>query len=78
MISGLPLLHELLNAPLVVKLLQADGTTVVASASVMFDPLAQGLDQFSVNGLMLSASDSQNTSAPNVQLDVEVLRLWDM
>ena len=70
--SGLPLLHQLLNAPLVLKLLKANGTTVIASASLDFGPLAQGLDQFSAESLQLTASESPSLLGPNACLNAKV------
>lgn len=73
--SGLPLLHQLLNTPLVLTLLTADTSTPVATTSVDFGPFAQGLDQFAANGLKLTASDGQNSVAPTASLNVKVMLL---
>lgn len=71
---GLLLLHQLLNSPLVVRLLKADGVTAAASASVDFGRLAQGADQFAVNDLKLTAADTQTSLPPDARLNVKVPR----
>lgn len=70
--SGLVLLHQLLNSPLLVKLLKADGVTAAASAKVDFGTFAQGVDQFSVKDLKLTAADSQTSLPPDARLNVKV------
>lgn len=75
MLAGLLLLHQLLNAPLLIKLLRADGSTALASASLDFVPLAQGLDQFSVASLKLTAADDQTALAADAALTVKVSKL---
>ena len=82
--SGLLLLHQLLNSPLVLKLLNADGITAVASAVLDFAPLAQGLDQFSANDLKVTAAHNQLSLPSDARLNVKVrhprscsLRVYD-
>ena len=75
---GLVLLHQLLNSSLLVRLLKPDGVTAAASASVDFGTLAQGVDQFLVNDLTLTAADSQTSLPPDARLSVKVQPLGDL
>lgn len=70
--SGFLLLHQLLNSPLVLKLLKADGVTAVASAVLDFGPLAQGLDHFSASELHFTAADNKLSLPSDACLDVKV------
>ncbi|KAL3133578.1 hypothetical protein ABBQ38_007425 [Trebouxia sp. C0009 RCD-2024] len=69
---GFLLLHQLLNSPLVLKLLKADGVTAVASAVLDFGPLAQGLDHFSASELHFTAADNKLSLPSDACLDVKV------
>lgn len=69
--AGLPLLHQLLNSPLVLRVSQAGGDTV-ASASLDFGGLAQGLSQLSETALQLTSAAGQIALAPNAVLRVQV------
>ncbi len=68
---GLPVLHQLLNCPLVLKVLKADGSTALASATLDFGPLAQGLDQITAPSLKLTAADSQAALVSEAALTVK-------
>ena len=69
--AGLPLLHQLLNKPLVLRVSQAGGDTV-ASASLDFGGLAQGLSELSETALQLTSAAGQVALAPNAALKVQV------
>ena len=69
--AGLPLLHQLLNSPLVLRVSQAGGDTV-ASASLNFGELAQGLSELSETALQLTSAAGQVELAPNAVLKVQV------
>ncbi|KAA6417329.1 MAG: tetratricopeptide repeat 18, partial [Trebouxia sp. A1-2] len=72
--QGLLLLHQLLNSPLLLKLLKGDGSTALASASLDFAPLAQGVDQFSAACLKLSGADDQTAVAADAAFTVQLLQ----
>ncbi len=69
------LLHQLLNSPLLLKLLKGDGSTALASASLDFAPLAQGVDQFSAACLKLSGADAQTSVAADAAFTVKAMQL---
>lgn len=75
MLAGLLLLHQLLNSPLLLKLLKGDGSTALASASLDFAPLAQGVDQFSAACLKLSGADDQTAVAADAAFTVKAIKL---
>ncbi|KAL0022439.1 hypothetical protein WJX79_000099 [Trebouxia sp. C0005] len=75
--QGLLLLHQLLNSPLLLKLLKGDGSTALASASLDFAPLAQGVDQFSAACLKLSGADDQTAVAADAAFTVKVQLLQE-
>lgn len=73
--AGLPLLHQLLNSPLVFNVLKADGSTTFASANLDFGSLAQGLDQISATSLTLKAIDNQTQVASDATLTAKAMKL---
>ena len=74
--AGLPLLHQLLNNPLVLKV-TATGSdaAAVASASLDFAPLAQALSEVPETPLQLTSADGQITLAAAAALKVQVSHL---
>lgn len=60
------------------KLLKADGITAVASATLDFGPLAQGVDQFSADNVKITAADNQLSLPPDACLNVKVQRLEEV
>ena len=73
--TGLPLLHQLLNNPLTLKVAKPDGTTVLATCVLAFDPFAEGKDELSAS-LKLIAADAQSALAPDAALSVKVRPRW--
>ncbi|DBA74219.1 TPA: hypothetical protein ACH3X1_011009 [Trebouxia sp. C0004] len=73
--QGLLLLHQLLNSPLLLEVLKGDGSTALASASLDFAPLAQGVDQFSAASLKLNGADDQTAVAADAAFTVKAIKL---
>lgn len=74
--AGLPLLHQLLNSPLVLRVTATgNDAAAVASASLDFAPLAQALSEVPETPLQLTSADGQITLAAAAALKVQVSHL---